>query len=1826
MTNQEDIRFASFNVSLNRSESGELITDLSTLDNTQAQNVAEIIQRNDPDVVLLNEFDYDPQGEGIGLFQENYLGISQNGVDPVEYSYIYSAPSNTGVASGFDLDNDGSTDGPGDAFGFGFYPGQFGMVLLSKYPIVEEDVRTFGNFLWKDMPGALLPDDPTTSEPNDYYSEEELEVFRLSSKSHWDIPIEVDGQIVHVLASHPTPPVFDGEEDRNGRRNHDEIRFWADYITPEKGDYIYDDEGNFGGLAAGESFVIAGDQNADPVDGDSFDNAILQLLDNPLVNISETPDSEGGVAASIRQGGVNNTHEGNPAFDTADFNDEASGNLRVDYVLPSQDLEITNAEVFWTTPEDPLFRLIGDFDPDLQPNGFPASDHRIVFADVQLPEADMDEINNNHDTVTNLDFIGEAGFETGFTFEETETIPTISAVTETPDEIRFGDPESPDPNNAPDADDPAIYVNPDNPEQSFVITTFKDGGLRVYDLAGEEIQSITPGNNVDDSSPFPSPNAVPENIRYNNVDIAYGVEYFGQLVGASQTIDFAVVSDRANDTIAFFAINPETKQLTKWDEGFEFPESIFGVDDGEATAYGLATYNSPVDGKSYVFVSQADGNQIAQLEFSATFGAADEPIVNAKVVRTFEVPVPEGADPEDAQVEGMVVDRETGVLYVAQEEFGIWKYSAEPTVGAFGETPILVDTVTEDTDLSQVPYSNLVVFGDSLSDTGNVFNATEGLIPPSPPYDSGRFSNGDLIVDAIAEELELPESQSFLEGGSNYAFGGAQTGEGSAEFGLLDLPETFDVPNIGQQVDLYLSSQTPTQTDLFYVYGGGNDFIDPLLRGEALPTSEEIVGNITTNITELAEAGGQTFVVPNLPLLGNIPLFLEQPEATAILNNATEEFNQLLDTELDAIASELDVTIIEPDINSIATEIQANPADFGLTNADDAVLDLANLSASGNPEEFFFWDIIHPTATATEIIAQEVIDVLPNRVTQFAGETPSLVPDVEGLTIYYGEDGNGYLVASSQGNNTFAIYDRAGSNSYLGSFAVENVEESDGVDVTNVPLGEDYPAGLLVVQDGSNEPAVVFADPEDGEIQNFNTNFKYVSLADFAEVFPNLPAYDPNAFDPRNPEARTLVNGVASGDTTQVSTVLWTRSLVLGDVTFKYATDPEFKNVVGTVDAEVTDTSVPVKVAIDDLESGTDYYYRVSDAAGDTEVGEFTTSTEVGTYNGFRFGATGDWQQAPPYPSLANADERDLELFVKLGDTIYADSETPALPGVSQARELSDFRTKHSEVITDRVGLNTVSDLYADTSILATIDDHEIVDNFAGGAAPGESPDAPDIGSSDEPLFTDDVEFVNDTEVYENALQAYQEYHPLENKFYDETGEERTANERQLYRSNTYGSDAAVIMLDSRSFRDDQIEPVDLTNPEDTVRFSGEAFDPSRTLLGREQVEDLKADLLAADADGITWKFVTIPEPIQNFGTLNAEDRFEGYAAERNEILQFIDENKIDNVVFMAGDFHGTIVNNLTYQTAPGGEQIATDAFEIVTGPAAFNDGLFGPNVANLSAAAGLITPEQKAFYDSLPVANDTDSEIDDRDDFIKNLLQEQTNLFGYDPVGLNNNLDIADGAIDAELIQGDYVATHTFGWTEFDIDAETQQLKVTTYGVDAYSEEELLENPNAITQLEPAVVSEFVVNPQGGTESNSEFTPVFGTLEADTIEVTGTGNLVFAGEEDDTVNVAEGNNRIYGDGGDDAFFLGTGDYVVGGAGSDQFWVAEVELPNTPIRIADFAFDSDVIGFSNLGVSSEDLTITQNGDDAVIAIAGTEVAVLSGVDANSSFANSFAFA
>jgi hypothetical protein len=407
----DEVRFATFNLSLNRANSGDLVNHLShpEVDDVfrrQARNNAEVIQRNRPDVLLINEFDFAP--DAVEFFRKNFLEVSQNGARPIRYPYAFIAPSNTGVASGFDLNNASPVGHPAgvpvttpgapgygdDSFGFGAFPGQFGILVLSRYPIIQQKVRTFQFFRWEDMPGARLPDDPATPAAADWYSPAELDVFRLSSKSHWDVPVRIGRKTVHFLVSHPTPPVFDGPEDRNGTRNHDEIRFWADYVAGgSRAAYIYDDGGRRGGLQAGERFVIAGDQNSDPLDGDSIPGSIQQLLDHPLVNTSKTPSSAGAVEAAALQGGANATHRSDPRFDTADFADGAPGNLRADYVLPSKNMQIEDSAVFWPLQSDPLFRLTGVFNFALwgPVGGFPTSDHRLVWVDVDVAGRDDDD-------------------------------------------------------------------------------------------------------------------------------------------------------------------------------------------------------------------------------------------------------------------------------------------------------------------------------------------------------------------------------------------------------------------------------------------------------------------------------------------------------------------------------------------------------------------------------------------------------------------------------------------------------------------------------------------------------------------------------------------------------------------------------------------------------------------------------------------------------------------------------------------------------------------------------------------------------------------------------------------------------------------------------------------------------------------------------------------------------------------------------------------------------------------------------------------------------------------------------------------------------------------------------------------------------------------------------------------------------------------------------------------------------------------------------------------------------------------------------------------
>lgn len=367
------LRLATYNTSLYSDEAGGLIAELEG-DSAHARKIAAVLQQVRPDLVLLNEFDFDDAHRAADLFQKRYLEVAQDGGgEPLHFAYRYLAPVNTGVQSGLDLDNNGEIGGEGrsrgnDAWGYGLHPGQYGMLVLSRYPIDEAKVRSFQLLKWSALPGAIRPVDPRTG--RHFHSDAVWAQLRLSSKSHWDVPVQTPSGVVHALVSHPTPPVFDGPEKRNAARNHDELKLWQEYLSTGDTSWLCDDQKRCGGLAQDARFVILGDLNNDPVDGDGRHEAIVELLEHPRVLRHATPSSVGGEQTSRAYAAKGITRRGAPQHATGDFGPK-SGTMRLDYVLPSVGLVYHGGGVFWPAEGSPESRIAD------------GSDHHLVWADVR---------------------------------------------------------------------------------------------------------------------------------------------------------------------------------------------------------------------------------------------------------------------------------------------------------------------------------------------------------------------------------------------------------------------------------------------------------------------------------------------------------------------------------------------------------------------------------------------------------------------------------------------------------------------------------------------------------------------------------------------------------------------------------------------------------------------------------------------------------------------------------------------------------------------------------------------------------------------------------------------------------------------------------------------------------------------------------------------------------------------------------------------------------------------------------------------------------------------------------------------------------------------------------------------------------------------------------------------------------------------------------------------------------------------------------------------------------------------------------------------------
>ncbi len=367
---EPSVRFATFNIQELSLKKLDEVDAAGRGTHPQLLAAAAVLRRIRPDVLLLNEIDYTGPADADGpiernaarLFMERYLQHAEGESAGLDYPHLFYRSTNTGVPTGIDLNNDGDATGPNDAYGYGTYPGEYGMALLSRFPIDESKARTFRKLLWKDVPNGLIPDGQDGRPA--FYTPAAKNVFRLSSKSHWDVPVECAGRTIHCLCSHPTPPVFDGPEDAHGRRNHDELRFWCDYLTGgPSAAWIRDDQGSNQPLDLDARFVILGDLNADPDRGDAVagKRPIRCLLEHPRV-FDPQPTSQGAVAATRASSLFPETRQ----FKTANFG-------RIDYVLPSRTLSVGDRGVFSPVPSDHEAAIVKR-----------ASDHRLVWVDIRL--------------------------------------------------------------------------------------------------------------------------------------------------------------------------------------------------------------------------------------------------------------------------------------------------------------------------------------------------------------------------------------------------------------------------------------------------------------------------------------------------------------------------------------------------------------------------------------------------------------------------------------------------------------------------------------------------------------------------------------------------------------------------------------------------------------------------------------------------------------------------------------------------------------------------------------------------------------------------------------------------------------------------------------------------------------------------------------------------------------------------------------------------------------------------------------------------------------------------------------------------------------------------------------------------------------------------------------------------------------------------------------------------------------------------------------------------------------------------------------------------
>ncbi|MEH1947928.1 MAG: phytase [Nostoc sp.] len=1813
MVTTSTIRFSQFNASLNRNAKGQLVSDLSTPDNAQAKAVAEIIQRNNPDVLLINEFDYSP--EAVQLFRQNYLAVSQNGTTPVDYPYFYIAPSNTGIASGFDLNNNGTAvTTPGaarygdDAFGFGNFPGQYGMLLLSKYPIDTANIRTFQNFLWKDMPNALLPDDPTTPQPNDWYSQEELAVLRLSSKSHWDIPIQVNGETIHVLASHPTPPTFDGAEDRNGKRNHDEIRFWADYITPGNGNYIYDDEGKTGGIDAGSSFVIVGDQNADPLDGDSFDNAIRQLLQNPNINTNVIPTSLGARQQADLQAGANASQKGNPSFDTADFADTTPGNLRTDYVLPSANLTIANSGVFWPLNTDSTFPLVGTFP-------FPSSDHHLVFADVQTGATEPGK------TIPNVRFVGQSTFTTGFvpagvagTVNGVQTpLGGLSGVTYDAVNNRYYAISDDRSQVAParfytfTADSGVTFTN---------VTPLKDTNGNFFATNSLDTEGIALTNNgtvfiSSEGEVNPTAGRV-TNPFIKEFSLTTGQEVrslfvpskflpivedtnSNGIIDAGDTQTSGVYNNLAFESLT---ITPDQKTL------FTATENALSQDGLKASLtsgspsrilqYNLVTGQPE---KEYLYITDAIPESPNPSTGSADNGLADLLAIDNRgtflaLERSFAQGVGNTIKIYEVSLQGATdISFYDSLNNLSAEQLAAIKPAQKRLLLNLTDLNLPTDANHPITGVDNIEG---IAFGPKLADgrqsivlvSDNNFGSTQytqiltlgaDLVPTAAPTLETRpalFDDKDPALPAVDRNADADDPAIYVNA-TNSADSLVLTSVKNAGLRVYDLsgnllqtvnPGDIRYNNIDLQYGFKLGNQS---IDIAVASDRQNDKLAIFKINPNPTTPGQYLEDITdSNIATIFQA--EPFEPPysastrssygltlyRSPVTNDYYVFTSRRETGDIA-----QF-KLIDKGNGQIGAELvrEFTIPSP------TTAERSPQTEGMVvDQETGFLYIAQ-------EDVGIWKFqAEPDGGTTGKLIDRV---------RFEGGS-HLTDDAEGLTIYYGKNGTGYLLASSQGDSTFVAYTREGNNEYVGNFAIGNngpidsVQESDGADVINVPLGPNFPFGLFVTQDGSNEPAKIVSD--EGEEENVSSNFKLVPWENIANAFPNSLNIDTTSYDPRNPVAQPKLTIYEFENLPKLGTTSENQDIFLGGFSGLYfqgfAANGNLKFVTNTdrgPNGEPDGVKRPFLLP--------DFQPEIVSFELNRTTGEIsiTNRTEL-----FRQDGTTPLTGLPNLQAVGNGLAYTDEIAVDLDNKVLANDPLGAdLEGIVVA-ENGDY---------------WLVDEYR-PAIYHFDTNGKLIDRFIPkGTATAPNPDQPSGTFGTEVLPAVYAQRRNNRGFEAVALEGNKLYafiqSPIDNPdVANDATSKASLNLRilefdivskqvtgeYLYRlEGLPGTDKIgdAVSLGNGKFavveRDDngtsagnkliyQIDLAGATNINNPANF---------TLPVGKTIEQLtSAELAAANINPVSKSLIANAAQLGYTGV----EKLEGLALVAPNTLALINDN----------DF------NITGNTAAEKLGILELPNNLTTAQPTFPDSLGSSNSDNVTVQPG------KTFF------------AGDGADFVEGTEGNTIETGNGDDtvlVGSNSSVSGEDGS-DRVVIGQNGPAENT------NADGGNGNDVITV--VEASGSNNLFgaAGDDTLTVIE------------GSRQS------LFGGSGNDTLTSNGSNNRLYGGSGDDKL-FSNANDSLFGGDRDDVLFAGQqgGNRLSGGTGVDQFWIANASLPTSKNIVTDFTVGIDKIGLGGIGITQfSGLTLLQQGSDTIVKIGNTELASLVGITSTKLTANDFVF-